>query len=193
MKVLIIIDMQYDFIDGSLGTPEAEAIIPKIVEKINGADEDTVIIFTKDTHYADYLKTQEGEHLPIPHCIRETNGWNIHKDVRAAWLAKEGRFVISQEVFDIEENNTIEKETFGSLKLGELLTKMDMFSIEIDEVEICGICTDICVISNAMIVKNCLPETTITIDSSCCAGTTPEGHKTALDAMKACQINVIGE
>ena len=109
MKVLVIIDMQYDFIDGALGTPEAQKIVPNVVDKIKSEDKDTVIIFTKDTHYADYLKTQEGERLPIPHCIRETDGWNIHKDVRAAWLAKEDRFVISQEVFDIEENNTIEK------------------------------------------------------------------------------------
>lgn len=194
MKVLVIIDMQNDFIDGALGTTEAQAIVPKVVEKINGADEDTVIIFTKDTHYDDYLKTQEGELLPVTHCVKDSMGWCINKLVRAAWLHKEGgAFILSKEMFDIEDNNTILKESFGSIQLGELLKQMDIMQVEIEEIELVGLCTDICVISNAMIIKAFLPDTKITVDASCCAGVTPQSHKNALEAMKMCQINVIGE
>lgn len=193
MKVLVIIDMQNDFIDGVLGTPEAQAIVPKVIEKINATDKDTVVIFTKDTHYEDYLKTQEGELLPISHCVKGTDGWNIHKDVRAAWLHKEGACILSKEMFDIEDNNTILKEAFGSIQLGELLKQMDIMQVEIEEIELVGLCTDICVISNAMIVKAFLPDTKITVDANCCAGVTPQSHKNALDAMRACQINIKGE
>ena len=167
-KVLIVIDMQNDFINGSLGTKEAQAIVPNVKKKIEEyrarGDE---VIFTRDTHYDDYLNTNEGKHLPVEHCIKNTEGWNISKELNA------------------RNCKVINKTSFGYIP-------WDMW-LESDEIEIVGLCTDICVVSNALIIKATFPEINITVDASCCAGVTLESHKAALTTMKMCQINVIGE
>ena len=170
MKILCVIDMQNDFIDGALGTKEAEAIVQNVKGKIelyrkNG---DTVI-FTRDTHTEDYMNTQEGRKLPVPHCIKGSNGWEI-----SALLDTEGSVII-------------DKPTFGSYELSDYIASLT----EVEGIEFVGLCTDICVISNAMLLKARLTETPITVDSSCCAGVTPESHLNALSAMKMCQIEII--
>ena len=158
MKVLVVVDMQNDFIDGTLGTPEAQAIVPKVVKKIEAFDGE--VLWTQDTHSDDYLETQEGRLLPVKHCISASNGWQIHSSVKAA--------IQSKHPAD-DQLNGFEKKTFV------------------------GLCTDICVISNALLLKAFMPEVKITVDASCCAGVTPESHKTALSAMKMCQINIENE
>ncbi|MBQ9938377.1 MAG: cysteine hydrolase [Oscillospiraceae bacterium] len=174
MKLLIVVDMQNDFIDGALGTPEAVAIVPAVAEKIaeyrqNG---DTVI-FTRDTHFDNYMSTQEGANLPVPHCIKDTDGWNISP------------------ALDVDDSEIIDKPSFGSLELAEFVCEMNSDVGGFEGIELIGLCTDICVISNAMILKATLPEVKITVDASCCAGVTPESHTNALSAMKMCQISVI--
>lgn len=169
MKALIVIDMQNDFIDGALGTKEAVAITENVKAKIteyrkNG---DTVI-FTRDTHCEDYMNTQEGKNLPVPHCIKGTKGWEISPEL------------------DTEASMIIDKPTFGSKELGEYLSELEGLT----EVELIGLCTDICVISNAMLIKAFMPELKVSVDSSCCAGVTPESHSNALSAMKMCQIEI---
>lgn len=171
MKLLIVVDMQNDFVDGALGTPEAQAIVPKVKEKISNGGHDA-IIFTRDTHQEDYLNTSEGRHLPVKHCIEGTNGWQIVNGLESL----------------VKGYMCIDKPTFGWTKWDE---KMD-FTSE-DEIEIIGLCTDICVVSNALLLKAMFPETEITVDASCCAGVTPESHNAALTTMKMCQINIIGE
>lgn len=170
-KLLAVIDMQTDFVTGSLGSAEAEAIVPKVVEKIQtGLSHGTEIIFTKDTHDAVYLNTQEGKNLPVEHCIRGTEGWQLIPQLQ-----------------EYEKNGkVIEKPAFGSLKLAEYVTEH-----KFDEVELIGLCTDICVISNALLIKAASPETVVCVDASCCAGVTPETHKNALEAMKICQIKIL--
>lgn len=168
MKILCVIDMQNDFIDGALGSKEAEAIVENVKAKIelyrkNG---DTVI-FTRDTHSEDYMNTQEGKNLPVPHCIKGSKGWEI------------------SEKLDTASDKIIDKPTFGSFELAEYISTL----ADVDEIELIGLCTDICVISNAMILKARFTETPIKVDSSCCAGVTPESHANALGAMKMCQIN----
>lgn len=171
MKMLIVIDCQNDFIDGVLGTKEARAIIPNVKKKIEEykARGDKVI-FTRDTHYENYLETNEGKKLPIPHCIKDTYGWEISKELNT------------------DGCEIIDKATFGYIW-------WYMYGIgnRIDDIEITGLCTDICVISNAMILKATFPEANIVVDASCCAGVTPESHNRALEAMKMCQIDIIGE
>lgn len=168
MKLLVVVDMQTDFVDGALGTPEAQAIIENVVRKVTEAKEaGTQIIFTLDTHETNYLETLEGKNLPVEHCIRETDGWKLIPQLRP--LAAGARI--------------IEKPTFGSTKLAHLVAGGNY-----DEIELIGLCTDICVISNALLVKASVPETPITVDASCCAGVTPQSHKNALEAMKMCQI-----
>ncbi len=166
-KTLIVVDMQNDFIDGSLGTKEAQAILPKVKAKIQEyqarGDE---ILFTRDTHQADYLNTPEGRKLPVEHCIAGTHGWEI-----AEGLEVPGCVII-------------DKPTFGWLHWNERT---------FGEIEILGLCTDICVVSNALILKAAFPDVEITVDAECCAGVTPETHKAALETMKMCQINVIGD
>ena len=168
-KTLIVIDMQNDFISGSLGSKEAQAIVPNVKKKIEEykarGDE---IIFTQDTHYADYLETNEGKHLPVKHCITNTYGWEIADGL------------------EIEKCQHIYKPTFGWMH-------WDWRDCSFEEVEIVGLCTDICVVSNALILKATYPNANITVDASCCAGVTPESHQAALTTMKMCQINVIGE
>jgi nicotinamidase-related amidase len=163
--------MQNDFIDGALGSEQAVAIVPKVIERINTFH--GKIFFTRDTHEEDYLETQEGKKLPVKHCIRGTKGWEIHPDIAA--LCKD---------------EPIDKATFGSLAIGIWLKEENKRN-PIESITLVGLCTDICVISNAMLIKACLPEVKIIIDASCCAGVTPESHETALRAMEACQIEVI--
>ena len=165
-KVLIVVDMQNDFITGSLGTPEAQAIVPKVVEKIQGFG--GTVLYTQDTHGADYLSTKEGRHLPVPHCIEGTPGWQI-----AEGLQKEG-----EQVFD--------KPSFGSLALAEYVRAGGYKSVEF-----IGVCTDICVISNALLVGAYCPETEICVRADCCAGTTPEAHAAALCSMRSCQAEIV--
>ena len=185
MKALIIIDMQNDFIDGALGTPEAQAIVPNVVEKLKAHQyTDTVVLFTKDTHKENYLDTSEGKKLPVPHCIEGTPGWSIIKPIHDefkndGYITYSSRKVIKGRIL---------KPTFGSF---ELLNVLD--NIDLDEIELCGVCTDICVISNALLIKNFFPDVKVTVDASCCAGVTPEKHAAALEVMKSCQIDVIGE
>ena len=167
MKTLIVVDMQKDFIDGALGTKEAEAIVQKVADKIKTCrKEGAQIIFTRDTHQTNYLETQEGRNLPVEHCIEGSEGWEISKELEV-----------------LPEDEIINKVTFG------YVWSKDM--IKGDEIEIVGLCTDICVISNALVLKAVLPETPITVDSSCCAGVTPQSHNNALEAMKMCQISIV--
>ncbi len=171
MKYLVVVDMQKDFITGSLGTGEAKAILPKVVEKIKGYD--GKIIFTKDTHTSDYLNTQEGKNLPVKHCILNEEGWNLDDQL--------------EEMLHKAEWKTYNKQTFGSVELAADL-KEENDRMPIEEIELCGLCTDICVISNALLLKAFMPEIPIYVDAECCAGVTPESHKNALEAMKMCQI-----
>ena len=171
-KILIVVDMQNDFIDGALGTKEAQSIVPNVVEKIETFDGD--IFATFDTHTADYVRTNEGRNLPIPHCIEGTLGWQLNELVNSA-LDKKGYTIVI-------------KPTFGSVTLAEMIkSRYDVNNIEI---ELVGLCTDICVVSNALLLKAHFPEITISVDSSCCAGVTPETHAAALDTMRSCQIKV---
>lgn len=170
-NILIVVDMQNDFIDGALGTPEAEAIVPNVKEKIRNFS--GKIIFTRDTHGENYMDTQEGRHLPVAHCIKGTYGWEISSELKA---------------FCQEE--PVDKVTFGSEELGAILKKQNEEN-PIETITLIGLCTDICVISNALLIKALLPEVSIFVDASCCAGVTPESHKNALAAMKVCQIEIV--
>lgn len=188
MKVLVCIDLQKDFIDGSLGTPEAQAIVPRVVNKINNYDNksNTLVLFTKDTHHANYLETLEGTILPIPHCIENTPGWSINKEITDA--VDKNRFLSYSS--DKIIKSRVYKDTFASEDLRKFFEK---FRDDIEEVEFVGLCTDVCVISNALVARMVLPDVEITIDASCCAGTNVEKHNAALEVMKSCQINIIGE
>lgn len=182
MRVLVVVDMQNDFISGSLGTPEAQAIVDNVVRKIDTFD-GNMICTTQDTHGDNYQDTQEGRLLPVVHCKIYTDGWKLHQDVDAALLRWMGKPDIISQGFM--------KTSFGSLDMGNYLRLMDKRE-HITEVVLVGLCTDICVVSNAMLLKAFIPEATITVDASCCAGVTPESHQRALNAMKVCQINVVG-
>ncbi len=172
--VLVVVDMQKDFIDGALGTPEAVAVVPKVVEKI--ANFEGTIFVTYDTHDEDYLISNEGRHLPMKHCIKGTPGWEL--DARIA------------SVLEQKPHTKVEKPTFGSVELPELVECAmgpGQFTLEL-----VGLCTDICVVSNALLLKAYFPEMQIFVDGDCCAGVTPESHAAALTTMKMCQINVKG-
>ena len=171
-KFLVVVDMQKDFVDGALGTKEAVAVVPAVVEKIRAFD--GTIFATLDTHFADYMQTAEGKKLPVPHCIKGTDGWRLDDAVAAA-LAEKGY-------------EAVEKRTFGCVDLPERITQAAdgaPFSVEL-----VGLCTDICVVSNALLLKAHFPETPIAVDASCCAGVTPELHEAALMTMRSCQIDV---
>ena len=170
-KILIVVDMQNDFIDGSLGTKEAVAIVPAVVAKIKAYAGETVFA-TLDTHPENYLETAEGRHLPVVHCVKSTAGWEINADVKAA--------------LDSVGATYIEKPTFGSTVLMEKVKSIA--TTDEVEIEVIGLCTDICVVSNALLLKAALPETKISVDPACCAGVTPETHQAALTTMKMCQI-----
>lgn len=174
-RILVVIDMQKDFIDGSLGTKEAESIVPAVVQKIRSYEKGAVFA-TKDTHEEDYMETQEGRNLPVAHCIRGTDGWAFPPEI--------------QRVLEEQEAEIFEKPTFGSTALAERIKQL--YEEEKGElsVELAGLCTDICVISNALLLKANLPELLISLDSACCAGVTPELHEEALATMKSCQIKV---
>lgn len=180
-KVLVVVDMQKDFVDGTLGSLEAEAIVQKVVEKINSFS--GVLAATYDTHTVDYLKTQEGKNLPIVHCIEHSDGWQLTPPVYEALI---------NHFEDGSAPKFFYKPTFGSVELADWLLNMNK-KTAIDEVILVGLCTDICVISNAMLIKAFLPEVKVTVDAACCAGVTHESHKNALAAMKMCQINIENE
>lgn len=174
MDVLIVVDMQNDFVSGPLGTPEAGAIVPYVVGRVvDGINRGETILFTRDTHGPDYMDTQEGKNLPVPHCIRGTEGWEI----------------IPQLQPDTVGRTVIDKPTFGSRALGEELARLNE-SEPVGKITLIGVCTDICVLSNALLAKAFLPETEIVVEAKCCAGVTPEAHRTALAAMSPCQITV---
>lgn len=174
-RVLVVVDMQKDFIDGALGTKEAAAVVENVVRKI--ISHEGLIFATYDTHSEDYLNTSEGRKLPVEHCIKGSDGWKLDRRVEAALQNK--------------EFTAVEKITFGSVDLPNKIKKA--CGSEDFEIELVGLCTDICVVSNALILKANFPETTIRVDASCCAGVTPETHNAALATMKCCQIDVIGE
>lgn len=161
--------MQKDFIDGSLGTEEAQAIVNHVIKKMKSYEKSDIYL-TRDTHGEDYLETAEGKKLPVVHCVKDTEGWQLHPEIEA--LA--------------EPSHIIDKPTFGSLELMELLKQEN--ERETLELEMAGLCTDICVVSNALLLKAAMPEITIRVDASCCAGVTPESHKAALLTMGMCQI-----
>lgn len=177
VKLLVVIDMQTDFVDGALGTAEAAAIVPAVCSKIRAFD--GKILTTMDTHDEDYLATQEGSQLPVVHCVYGENGWKFNEDVRES-------LVIRNDVWKAP----FQKETFGSVDLAEYIRDLILNGVDIDEIVLIGLCTDICVISNALLLKAFLPEIKITVDAKCCAGVTPESHENALRAMKMCQINI---
>ena len=169
-KILVVVDMQNDFIDGSLGTPEALAIVPYVkglIEHFDGK-----VLFTRDTHFENYMATQEGRNLPVMHCIRDTSGWQIRPELDA-----------------LRKTEAIDKVTFGSSDLPGILAK----EADLESVTFVGLCTDICVISNVMLTKAFFPEVPIFVDARACAGVTPQSHKNALEAMKMCQVTVIND
>ena len=174
-RVLIVVDMQTDFVDGALGTPEAVAILENVTAKIKAYahDPDGVIFVTYDTHAEDYMTTSEGKHLPVPHCIKGTAGWELHPTVAAA--------------LEDVTYTSVEKPTFGSVALPALVKEAAAGDFT---VELIGLCTDICVVSNTLLLKANFPEIPISVDAACCAGVTPETHKAALTTMGMCQIEV---
>lgn len=171
MQVLVVVDMQNDFIDGALGTKEAQAIVPAVVRRIQAFD--GPVFFTRDTHQDDYLESQEGRRLPVPHCIRGSEGWQLRP-----------------EIAELVRQEPIDKPTFGSVELGRALVELNGRT-PLEGVTLVGLCTDICVISNALLVKAFLPEVPVFVDSACCAGVSPESHRRALEAMAACQIQIL--
>lgn len=168
-KLLVVVDMQNDFIDGALGTKEAVSIVPAVLNKIKTYEkEGQTICFTKDTHFSNYSETQEGKKLPVVHCVKDSAGWEICDSLKDY------------------AHTVFEKVTFGSSTLVDYLTKHSF-----DQIELVGLCTDICVISNALLAKAFNPEVPILVDANCCAGVTPESHNNALEAMRMCQIQIL--
>lgn len=177
-KVLVVVDMQKDFINGALGTKEAQLIVQNVIDMINKCrSEGYEIIFTRDTHHEDYMDTQEGKKLPVPHCYEGTEGWEIDNNIRILALKN------TDKIFN--------KPTFGSIELMNYLVALNNETEGGIEVTLIGLCTDICVISNAMLTKAAMPEIPVTVVENCCAGVTPATHNNALEAMKMCQINII--
>lgn len=170
MKILVVVDMQNDFIDGALGTPEAASIVPYVKQVIESFD--GKVLFTRDTHFADYMDTQEGKNLPVPHCIKDTDGWRIRRELDA-----------------LRKTPAIDKITFGSKDLMDILKGEP----SIESITFVGLCTDICVISNVMLTKAFFPEIPLIVDAKACAGVTPESHQNALAAMKMCQVRIVNE
>ena len=173
-EILVVVDMQNDFVTGPLGTPEARTILPKVAEKVKNFP--GRVLFTRDTHEENYLESREGKALPVPHCIRGTRGWEICPELET-----------------LRKEEPVDKPTFGSTGLGEVLRAADQCGEKIGKITLVGVCTDICVISNALLLRAFLPEAEIAVDAACCAGVTPESHQTALRAMKACQIAIENE
>ena len=171
-KILVVVDMQNDFIDGALGTVEAVAIVENVKARIREYDPADVFV-TMDTHAPDYLETQEGRNLPVEHCIKGTKGWQIRSDIAAL----------------LPDWHIYEKPTFGSVALAKDIA--EIAAAEEVEIEVLGLCTDICVVSNALMLKAYMPEVQISVDPSCCAGVTPESHEAALKTMQMCQIRIM--
>ena len=172
---LLVIDMQNDFVDGALGTPEAQAIVTDVVQRARAFE--GAVVFTLDTHGADYAHTQEGTKLPVAHCIKGTHGWELAPAL--------------EEVRESRGARVFEKPTFGSVELARWLAAENERRV-ITSIELCGLCTDICVVSNALLVKAELPEVPIRVDARLCAGVTPASHEAALATMRSCQVEVIG-
>ena len=174
-KILIAVDLQKDFIDGTLGTKEAEAIVPAAAARIRELKEAGAEVFaTLDTHETDYMQTREGKRLPVPHCIRGTEGWQLNPAIREA----------------LGDFTPVEKPTFGSVRLPEMIRERIGEETDVT-IELLGLCTDICVVSNALLLKAAFPEAEIRVRSACCAGVTPEKHKAALETMASCQIDIL--
>lgn len=175
-KVLLVIDMQKDFVTGALANEEAQKIVSAIEKRIEEyRKDDYPVFFTRDTHGENYMDTQEGRLLPVPHCIKDSDGWQIIEQLRGF----------------ADEENVLDKPSFGCLNLPAwLLEKLDEKGENLEEIELCGVCTDICVISNAMILKAAFPEVTVSVNGKLCAGVTPESHENALKAMASCQVVV---
>ena len=182
MNVLIVVDMQNDFITGALGTPEARAIVANVVKRIQKS-ENELILFTKDTHSQNYLNTKEGKKLPVPHCIEGTEGYAVDSSVINAWRNNKGTLK------DLSLNeNAFKKYVFGSTALADYLKRR---ANEIEKIEILGLCTDICVVSNALMIKNTLPDVDICVNAACCAGVTQQSHLQAINVMRMCQIDIV--
>ena len=173
-RILIIVDMQNDFVTGALGSAEAVAAARRLAEKLGAAGGNTAVIFTQDTHSDDYLATREGKYLPVAHCIRGTDGWEICPELREACPAA----------------IRVEKETFGGVGLVDVVRAI-VEANPIEEIELAGVCTDICVVSNALLLKAHFAELDFSVDASCCAGVTPVSHEAALAVMKSCQIDIL--
>ncbi len=175
-KLLIVVDYQNDFVTGPLGSREAAEIKDRLLEKVRNFD--GTVVYTKDTHNADYLETQEGKNLPVPHCVKDEEGWMLVPELEV--LVQENAGII------------YEKNTFGCIRLAEDIR--ELYEKEtLESVELIGVCTDICVIANALLIKTFVPEVPVLVDAACCAGVTPESHRRALDAMKVCQIQITEE
>lgn len=173
-KVLAVVDMQNDFVTGSLGTEEAKEIVPNVISKIKNYD--GTVVYTRDTHEADYLSTQEGKWLPVIHCVKDTEGWQILDEI--------------QKLADDVESIIFDKDVFGSKEMIKYLTELDKKD-PIEEIQLVGLCTDICVISNALTIKTYFPQVPIVVDAKCCAGVSRESHENALEAMKVCQVTIL--
>lgn len=173
-KYLVVVDMQKDFVNGTLGSKEAQEILPEVVKKVKSFE--GTVIFTKDTHTPDYLNTQEGRKLPVEHCIENSEGWELMDELKKIQIET------GAEVYC--------KGTFGCTKLAEDL-KVINSKEKIESIEFIGVCTDICVVSNVLLMKAFIPEVEIQVDSKCCAGVTPDKHKAALETMRSCQVNVL--
>ena len=169
-NILVVVDMQKDFIDGALGTKEAQAIVASVVKVIQSFEGE--VVYTRDTHFDNYLETQEGKNLPVTHCIKGTAGWQLDEEIAALCT---------------EQTRIFDKTTFGSVDLAAYLKTC----VDLEHITLVGLCTDICVISNALLIKANLPEVHMSVMETCCAGVTPESHKNALEAMKMCQIEII--
>ncbi|MCL1963523.1 MAG: cysteine hydrolase [Firmicutes bacterium] len=173
-KFLVVVDVQKDFIDGALGTAEAVSVVPRVVECIRAAlEEDRALIFTQDTHQPDYMDTSEGRHLPVLHCVKDTEGWLLHEAV-APYAA-----------------TTLQKPSFGAPALAELLGREAENGGANLDIALCGVCTDICVVTNALLLRAHLPEAALRVYKDACAGVTPARHEAALEVMRACQIEVV--
>ena len=175
-NILIVVDMQKDFVTGALASAEAQAILPEVMAKISECDRaGEEIIFKRDTHGEDYMQTNEGKHLPVPHCIKGTDGWQICSELTDGVTS---------------EYKTVDKPTFGFLGWKDVLASETADGSDLD-IEMIGVCTDICVVSNALILKALYPEATVRVDAGCCAGVTPEAHAAALATMRSCQVDII--
>lgn len=180
MKILIVVDMQNDFIDGVLGNAETRCVLEPVCKKVSNflKNTDGKIIYTMDTHHENYSETQEGKNLHVKHCIENTDGWKLAGKLDEILSGEPERCI------------QVRKVTFGAETLPDAIKQIQQNDNDVDEIELCGVCTDICVISNAMLLKAFFPEIPVAVDSSCCAGVTPDSHNNALNAMKMCQIKV---